>query len=90
MRPALVAALLLAVAGCSKPLPEPESPGARTYQARCTGCHRLHQPGSMTPMMWDQQLERMRLLYAQRGIPWFTPAEEATVRAWIDKYAYRP
>ena len=41
--PALALGLL--AAGCDARLPEPDSPGARLYAARCTGCHRLYAPG---------------------------------------------
>ena len=65
---ALAAAALVA---CSVELPEPDSPGARILAARCGGCHRLYAPSLMTAAMWDVQMDRMRLLYQQRGrSPW--------------------
>lgn len=81
-----VAACVL-LASCSAPLPEPDSPGARVLAARCGGCHRLYAPGSMTIAMWDLQLGRMRALFAQRGIPWLSPTDEETLRAYLAKHA---
>lgn len=80
-----VAAGLLA--GCEPRLPEPDSPGARVLAERCAGCHRTYAPGTMTAGMWDYQLARMRQLYAQRGLPWLTPAEEAALRAYLARHA---
>ena len=37
----------------------------------------------MTFDMWSVQLDRMRRLYAQRGIPWLTPAEEEALVGYL-------
>jgi hypothetical protein len=75
------------LASCSVELPEPDSPGARVLAARCGGCHRLYAPSSMTIAMWDLQLGRMRGLFAQRGIPWLSPAEEQALRDYLAAHA---
>ena len=81
--------LLLVVAGCGAPLPDPESPGAQVLQRRCAGCHNVPPPGSMTPAMWQTQLERMRALFAQRGMPWLTADEDAALQAYLGTHAGR-
>ena len=80
-------ALALAAIGCGPPLPEPESAGARVMVARCGGCHRAYAPQTMTVGMWDVQLEKMRRLFAQRGIAWLAPDEERTLREYIARWA---
>ena len=83
----LILALAAALAACDAKLPDPESPGAQVMRARCRGCHRLYAPGSMTIEMWRLQLQRMRGLYAQRGLPWLTPAEEQTLLDYLARHA---
>jgi len=56
-------------------------------QARCGGCHRVYAPGTMTAEMWNVQIERMRALFASRGIPWLTPDDEAALRAYVREHA---
>jgi len=79
--------VLLAASGCGPSLPEPESMGARIFMARCGGCHRLYAPQTMTPAMWDMQLEKMHRLFAERGIPWLSPEEERTLVAYLHAHA---
>ncbi len=49
---------LLALAACSKSLPEPDSAAAKLYVDRCGGCHQVFHPGSMTSAMWKYQVAR--------------------------------
>lgn len=86
-RVGLTAAAAALLAGCNPALPEPESLGARVLTVRCGGCHRVHAPGTMTLAMWDVQLGRMRGLFAQRGIPWLSPDEEAALRQYLAAHA---
>jgi hypothetical protein len=37
--------------------------------------------------MWEYQLGRMRLLYAQLGRPWLAPEDERLVIAYLQRYA---
>jgi hypothetical protein len=41
----------------------------------------------MTAEMWKLQLERMRVLFAQRGMPWLTPDEERTLLDYLTAHA---
>ncbi len=81
--------LALVAAACGPSLPEPESPGARVLATRCGGCHRVYAPGTMTAEMWAFQLARMRRLFAERGIPWLDPADEAALRDYLAAHAER-
>jgi hypothetical protein len=74
-------------AGCGTALPDPDAPGARVLRERCAGCHRVDAPGTMTIAMWEVQLERMRDVFARRGIPWLTPAEEQALRGYLAAHA---
>jgi hypothetical protein len=83
-------ALLLGLAvasGCATSLPDPESPGARLLTERCGGCHRVYAPSTMTAEMWRYQVERMRALFAQRGLRWLSPAEEETLLGYLSAHA---
>ena len=86
-RRVLSLACAAALAACSAELPEPDSPRARLYAARCGGCHRLYAPSLMTPAMWKVQVDRMRLLFQQRGIPWLGPDEERELLAYLERHA---
>lgn len=84
-----ILAILLLAAGCGPGLPDPDSPGARILATRCGGCHRVYAPGLMTADMWRYQVDRMRTLFAQRGIPWLPPADEAALREYLVSHAGR-
>ena len=73
--------------GCGPALPDAEAPGAVVLRARCAGCHRLYAPASMTWPMWQVQVERMRALFAQRGLPWLTAVEERELRDYLAAHA---
>ncbi len=78
--PGLWAALLLVglAASCGPRLPEPDSPGAILYRQRCSQCHRLFAPGSMTSATWEINL-RMHVLGAKRGAKVALDREEERV-----------
>jgi hypothetical protein len=78
---------LATLAGCGVELPEPQSAGARVLTTRCGGCHRLYAPGVMTLDMWKLQLQRMRGLFAQRGIPWMPADEERVLLEYLGRHA---
>jgi hypothetical protein len=76
------------VAACSRSLPDPESPGAQLYQARCaSGCHRLYNPGSMTSAMWEIQVDRMQQELARGGLAPFSEQERRLVLRYLRAYS---
>ena len=81
----LVAALL--ASGCGPSLPDPETPGAVVLRERCTGCHGLSTPGSMTLEMWKVQLARMQGEFTRRGLPWLSAAEERALMDYLTAHA---
>ncbi len=84
------AAVLLAsaiAAGCDARLPEPESPGAQLYAARCGGCHRLYAPGVMTEEMWKLTVTRMQGEMARRGVAPLTADEQARLLDYLDRHS---
>jgi hypothetical protein len=88
LRHALLAALTGLAAACDARLPEPATPGAQLYAARCGGgCHRLYAPGSLTAAMWQVTVTRMQGELARRGVPPLTAAEEATLLAYLDRHS---
>jgi len=79
--------VVLLVAGCDARLPDPESPGARLYATRCTGCHRLYAPGVMTAEMWKITVERMQGELARRGVPPLSADEQALLLDYLDRHS---
>ncbi|MCW5892232.1 MAG: hypothetical protein KIT14_17055 [bacterium] len=78
------------LAGCGgggSSIPDATSPGAQVLLTRCGQCHGIHSPGSMTIGMWDYQLERMRGIFAQRGMPWLSAEDEQALRAYLTAHA---
>ncbi len=87
MRALIAGAVLLG--GC-RSLPEPDSPGAKAYEASCgtaTDCHRAYMPGTMTWPMWNYQLGRMKEMFAKKGRAWLTPEEERLVKDYLQRHA---
>lgn len=82
-------AVLLAAlaAGCDARLPDPQSPGARLYATRCTGCHRLYAPGVMTGAMWKITMARMQGELARRGLPTLSADDQALLLDYLDQHS---
>lgn len=78
---------LLAVAGCDAGLPDPESPGAKLYAARCTGCHRLYAPSVLSGEMWKITVSRMQGELVRRGLPPLSSEEQATLLDYLDRHS---
>ena len=89
LRPLRIALFLslVAVAGCGTSLPDPGSQGAQVLAQRCGACHRVYQPSLLTAEMWRYQVGRMRQVFAQRGVPWLTPADEQALLEYLAKHA---
>ena len=86
MRGFLLGAAVL-VGGCGPSLPDPQAPGALVLKERCTGCHGLSAPGSMTLEMWKVQVAHMQGEFARRGLPWLTAAEERALLDYLAAHA---
>lgn len=85
---ALIIALLLPA--CSAPLPEPQSAGAKLYEQRCGGCHRLYVPNLLTYPMWEVILKRMQGEMARRGVKPLSADERAVIAPYLERHAARP
>lgn len=80
-------AACLLLASCSKPLPEADSPDAKLYAARCGTCHVAYQPGTLTPHMWQIQVDRMDQKYRAAGTQPPTGAEKEQLMAYLTRHA---
>jgi mono/diheme cytochrome c family protein len=88
MRRALLVFLLAQlVAACSPALPDPQSAGAQIYQVRCSPCHQLYAPGSMTAAMWEVQVGRMQEEMLRRAVNPLTEQERYLVLTYLKAHA---
>ena len=87
MTAALLGGALALATGCGTSLPDADSPGARVLEARCGGCHRVYAPNLMTADMWRYQVDRMRALFAQRGLSWLPPGDERALLDYLTAHA---
>ena len=85
-----VVLLGLSITSCNANLPEPESVAAKLYAQRCSGCHRLYQPGLLTSEMWEYTLERMALEFQRLGRPPLSESERRTLLDYLSAHAQRP
>ncbi len=83
----LVLGLLVPLAACETKLPDPESPGARLYAARCGGCHRLYAPGVLKSEMWKITVARMQGELVRRGAAPLTDDERATLLVYLEEHS---
>jgi hypothetical protein len=84
---AVAAVALLALAGCSRPLPDADSPGAVAYAQQCGLCHPAHQPSLLTAEMWKIQVARMMEMRARRGLPPLTTAQQQVILDYLTSHA---
>jgi mono/diheme cytochrome c family protein len=75
------------VAACSTPLPDPQSAGAQVYQVRCSGCHPLYAPRSLTAAMWEVQVDRMQQEMLRRAVNPLTEQERYLVLSYLKAHA---
>jgi hypothetical protein len=86
-RLAFATAIAAVLAGCSQPLPEPESPAAKLYAQRCNECHRVFGPGTLTAAMWEFQVERMQGEMVRRGFPPLNSDEKNLVLDYLRRHS---
>lgn len=87
VRRLVVVGSMAVAAGCARTLPDPDSPGAQLYQARCGTCHPLHEPRSLTAAMWEIQVQKMRETMRRRGARPLTEHEEALLLSYLRAHA---
>ena len=75
------------VSGCNAALPESDSPEARLYQQKCSGCHRLYAPGVLTAEMWGFMVARMEKEFRRRGVPPLTEEEKRTILSYLQLHS---
>jgi mono/diheme cytochrome c family protein len=86
-RRVVVLGSLALVVGCTRPLPDADSPGAQLYQARCGTCHVSYQPRTLTAAMWELQVERMRETLRRSGVSPLTEEEEGLLLGYLRAHA---
>ena len=86
-RRAVVLGSLALVVGCTHPLPDPGSPGAQLYQARCGTCHAPHEPRALTAAMWEVQVDRMRETMRRGGVNPLTEEEQGLLLGYLRAHA---
>ncbi|RMF83837.1 MAG: hypothetical protein D6739_06760 [Nitrospirae bacterium] len=87
----LAIGLAAALAACSSKLPEPDSPGARTYVRYCSvdGCHAAIPPKQAGAKYWDTKLDMMLKMIAKHGYAMPSPEEVELIRGYLHKHAMR-
>lgn len=90
LRSLILGLLCAGVTACETSLPEPDSVGAQLYRQRCSGCHRLYQPGLLTPEMWQFMLARMDTEFVRLGRPSLSATERRTILDYLNTHAQRP
>jgi len=86
-RALVVVVWALLLGACATPLPDPQSAGAQVYQVRCSGCHRLYEPRSMTAAMWEVQVQRMQPEMVRRGVNPLTEQEHHLVMSYLKAHS---
>ena len=79
--------MLLAVAGCNRPLPEQNSAPAQLYASRCGQCHSAYAPGSLSAAMWQVQVQMMEVKMQQYRVPPLTNEERDTILNYLARNA---
>ena len=79
--------MLLAVAGCNRPLPEQNTAAAQLYARRCGQCHRAYAPGSLSAAMWQVQVEMMEAKMRQYRVPPLNNQERDTILSYLTRNA---
>jgi cytochrome c5 len=75
------------VAGCTRALPDADSPGAQLYQTRCGTCHPVHEPRALTAAMWEVQVDRMRETMRRGGVRPLNEAEQGLLLGYLRAHA---
>lgn len=87
MRSLVAASLLLALAACSRPLPEEGTQAAELYRQRCGACHRVYAPSSLKYAMWEMMVARMEGVIARTRRPPLSGEERHTILDYLRRNA---
>ena len=75
---------------CSRkltPIPDMESPEAKVYITRCSGCHALPHPSRLDMVRWRKIIKVMKIRMQERGYPPMTEDEEKMILEYLRKYS---
>ena len=87
----IAATALLIFAGCApKPLPEDGTATEQLYVHRCGVCHRAYDPSTLTPAMWQLQIDAMELKISAAGMPPLTPDDKQAILAYLERHSAQP
>ena len=80
---------VLCLTKCGEPLPDAESAGARLYQGRCSGCHRLYHPRLLTIEMWKLSVVRMEIEFKRQGLRPLSRKEIGLILDYLDEHSLK-
>ncbi len=80
---------VLCLTKCGEPLPDAESAGARLYQGRCSGCHRLYHPRMLTTEMWKIIIARMEIEFKRQGLRPLSRKEIELILDYLDEHSIK-
>ncbi len=76
--PALVALVVLLLAGACASVPLPEREGVVLYRKKCGACHRPYAPSEIKPAEWEKTVAEMKVRAK------LTPEEFETIRRYVE------
>lgn len=87
--------VLLVFSGCSteqtqktkKPLPEPQSEGAKILKMYCSECHGMPLPDTHPAKEWSNVVYRMNMRRKKRALQEMTVAEKTVLISYLQKHA---
>jgi hypothetical protein len=86
MKKAIVLFILASVYGCAgrpTPIPDPDSPDAKLYVAKCILCHSVPHPGRHTYEQWEHMIEVMEKQMEHKTMAPLTVEEKAAILEYL-------
>lgn len=87
---ASILAITLLATGCHKPqpVPDPDSPPALLFKAKCGICHPAYHPRAHTSLGWEKVVPRMEKNAESMGMGNLLSEEERSIiLGYLDKHA---
>lgn len=85
---AIALAVGLSLMACkARPLPEADSAAASIYVQHCSQCHRPYDPRSMTPAMWQTQVDAMDQKIRAAGMAPLTEDQRRIIMDYLTRNA---